>query len=683
MAKSFIETIKGDDPIFFINALCGLGDIVSHLTRIPAVEKRYPNHTVVFLLGGFGGSPRLMKEMVERQGYLALIIKNYSRHHQHDNMEKVIKKSYVKESRGDLYETWSFCKEIFNNEEPSFLSYEMAFPYTYNTATKSSDIIEFHRFVNTKTVVIKPFTTEGNPEGFEHDVENKRFWSTEKWIALLEYFTKTCNDPYTPVFVGLKKDFQNVIDICNDKKIPYVDYTDLSIEDTIFVINNSNACVTTNSWEWNIAARSGIPTVCVYLKNHFFLPVHLPQSPHTIWGNLYVETNTEQQDPASCKFIGDITNYLVSYGCRPPVEYSIAMITLNDEDCIRKTMENVMPYVDKVSDRDVAKDKMLIAKDGSVLGQVDNEFIIVDGGSTDKTLDIIKEWDVKVIHNKWDDDFEKQKNFALDKTQKEWRLLIDADEQYDHIFWNQLTWYLAEADIEGVDCINIPRINIVEGLTEELVKSQGWQLSHFGWINYPDYQQRLYKKNCKYIGRTHERIVGSKKTSAIVGQHIIHRKTLARQNRGLEREDSQYKMQAQIVKNNMRISDNKKLVVQCLDDLSNNHLVQKVRDIVKEPNDYFDYAIAYPAHEDITNEPVFANLLGSGNLIKFASVPEFIHILDVIKPYIFHKQSEENTEDNVDWPPSLVPGQKKYESYLIPRALVGTPQDHIELYRSK
>ena len=173
MAKSFIETIKGDDPIFFINALCGLGDIVSHLTRIPAVEKRYPNHTVVFLLGGFGGSPRLMKEMVERQGYLALIIKNYSRHHQHDNMEKVIKKSYVKESRGDLYETWSFCKEIFNNEEPSFLSYEMAFPYTYNTATKSSDIIEFHRFVNTKTVVIKPFTTEGNPEGFEHDVENK------------------------------------------------------------------------------------------------------------------------------------------------------------------------------------------------------------------------------------------------------------------------------------------------------------------------------------------------------------------------------------------------------------------------------------------------------------------------------------------------------------------------------
>ena len=48
---SFLETIKGNDPVFFIHALCGIGDITSHLARLPSVEKVYPNHKIVFLLG--------------------------------------------------------------------------------------------------------------------------------------------------------------------------------------------------------------------------------------------------------------------------------------------------------------------------------------------------------------------------------------------------------------------------------------------------------------------------------------------------------------------------------------------------------------------------------------------------------------------------------------------------------
>ena len=113
MAKSFIELVKGNEPIFFINALCGLGDVISHLTRLPAVEDKYPDHTICFLLGGFSGSPKLMKETIERQGYFASIIKNYNFHSQHDNIESFIVGKYVKESRGDKYESWSFCREIF------------------------------------------------------------------------------------------------------------------------------------------------------------------------------------------------------------------------------------------------------------------------------------------------------------------------------------------------------------------------------------------------------------------------------------------------------------------------------------------------------------------------------------------------------------------------------------------
>ena len=47
-------------------------------------------------------------------------------------MEDFIKKNYVKTPRGDIYEDWSFCKEIFQNEEPPFYKYPLAFPYDYN-----------------------------------------------------------------------------------------------------------------------------------------------------------------------------------------------------------------------------------------------------------------------------------------------------------------------------------------------------------------------------------------------------------------------------------------------------------------------------------------------------------------------------------------------------------------------
>ena len=88
---------------------------------------------------------------------------------------------------------------------------------------------------------------------------------------------------------------------------------------------------------------------------------------------------------------------------------------------------------------------------------------------------------------------------------------IDADEEYEHILWNQLPWYIETAIQNSVDCISIPRINIVDDLTQEMVDRQAWVISHFNWINYPDYQQRIFKSHCKFAGRTHERIINVNK----------------------------------------------------------------------------------------------------------------------------------------------------------------------------
>lgn len=56
------------------------------------------------------------------------------------------------------------------------------------------------------------------------------------------------------------------------------------------------------------------------------------------------------------------------------------------------------------------------------------EQIVVDTGSTDRTVEIAQEMGAKVYHFQWIDDFAAAKNFAISKARYEWIALLDADE---------------------------------------------------------------------------------------------------------------------------------------------------------------------------------------------------------------------------------------------------------------
>lgn len=111
---------------------------------------------------------------------------------------------------------------------------------------------------------------------------------------------------------------------------------------------------------------------------------------------------------------------------------------------------------------------------------------------------------------------------------------IDADELPSKDFINVLP-YILEANPE-VDMYLVPRINTVEGLTQEHINQWGWNVNEKGWVNFPDYQWRLYKNdsNIKWKNKVHEVLEGFKVSTLLPAEEeycLYHPKTIERQEK--------------------------------------------------------------------------------------------------------------------------------------------------------
>ena len=61
--------------------------------------------------------------------------------------------------------------------------------------------------------------------------------------------------------------------------------------------------------------------------------------------------------------------------------------------------------------------------------QCAEEVLVVDSGSTDRTVELAKKNGARVVFREWDNDFAAQRNFALTQTEADWVLYLDADER--------------------------------------------------------------------------------------------------------------------------------------------------------------------------------------------------------------------------------------------------------------
>ena len=139
----------------------------------------------------------------------------------------------------------------------------------------------------------------------------------------------------------------------------------------------------------------------------------------------------------------------------------------------------------------------------------------------------------RFIHYHFDGHFANMKNALTEACLGDYIFQIDADEMPNSYLMENLSTILESNDVE---VLRIPRINTVSGLTQEHVQKWRWNVNEEGWVNFPDYQWRIYKRSpyIKWENRVHEVLNGFKSLAflpAVEGYCLTHHKDIKRQER--------------------------------------------------------------------------------------------------------------------------------------------------------
>lgn len=172
---------------------------------------------------------------------------------------------------------------------------------------------------------------------------------------------------------------------------------------------------------------------------------------------------------------------------------SVAIITFNEEENIGRTLASVKGIAD--------------------------EIIVVDSGSTDRTVEIAKQFGAKVLIEEWKG-FAAQKNSALDKCTCDWILSLDADEEVSRSLQTDIGNLLAGKDLgyalrpwgPSISSKEKPEAFVKEGGRVKLAALFVPRRNHFlgNWVRrggfYPDAKLRLFRRECGRFSsrRVHE-----------------------------------------------------------------------------------------------------------------------------------------------------------------------------------
>jgi hypothetical protein len=141
---------------------------------------------------------------------------------------------------------------------------------------------------------------------------------------------------------------------------------------------------------------------------------------------------------------------------------------------------------------------------------------------------------IRVISFPLNKDFASFKNNLKNNANGIFIFQIDADEMPSEYLVENIHNFLDYN--KDVDLFFVPRINTVNGLTAEHIKKWGWKVNENGWVNFPDYQTRIYRRTSEieWSGKVHERIAGYNTLSILPQEEIYclyHHKQIERQEK--------------------------------------------------------------------------------------------------------------------------------------------------------
>ncbi len=173
----------------------------------------------------------------------------------------------------------------------------------------------------------------------------------------------------------------------------------------------------------------------------------------------------------------------------------------------------------------------------------EDEIVICVDGEDDAVEHVLQSWTqqyghdgmkiMKIYQRKLDGDFAAQKNSVIENSTGDYIFHIDADEYPSD---GLLEYVKPILEANDIDLIWVPRVNTVDGITEQHIQQWGWRVSEAGWVNYPDYQSRIFKNTpeLRWQNKVHERIMGAKNYSHLPPNEslsLYHPKTIEKQEK--------------------------------------------------------------------------------------------------------------------------------------------------------
>ena len=182
-----------------------------------------------------------------------------------------------------------------------------------------------------------------------------------------------------------------------------------------------------------------------------------------------------------------------------------------------------------------------------IIGIEDEIIVVYDKNRvTVEVKEVLEQYkkEIRAFAFDFQQNFLENKNYMNSKCKGDYIFQIDADEIPSKILVTNIKSIL---ESNPVDVLITPRVNIVKGLTQEHINKWSWNVNSKGWVNWPDYQKRIYINDpkIKWSGHKVHGMVAGYATYATLPAEEIY---CIYHNKEIKRQESQNERYAQIEK---------------------------------------------------------------------------------------------------------------------------------------